>query len=617
MEACRVNYGTEKAEVVYDPHKVTVAEMNKTIDKFGYSLVEQHHHDTAITSNSELKMQKLMELEKYKKHVLVSLPMIAVSIVVMTWEIGAEPLGLWPEMPEMFMVFFHHLLPIFATYMLFVIGLPYIQGMFRFFKYRVANMDSLVGIGTSAAFLYSFTVSAFEESLATFINTQQNYYDVTIVVIGFITLGKYLELRSKLSTGGSNRKNYSACRQKTATVLRNGTHTTVDIDDILIDDILIVKPGEKIALDGVILEGASSVDESMITGESIPVDKVVGDNVIGSTINKQGSLQVKVTQIGKNTMLSRIIAMVEQAQGSKAPIEHLADKISAVFVPIVMVIAVVVFVLWILIGAQFMPFSEALTIAVLSFVGVLVIACPCAMGLATPTAIIVGVGKAAQHGILVKSAESLQKFAAINVVVFDKTGTITKGTPEVTDIVATQIKDSELLQLLASLENHSEHPLAQAIVLKANSKKAKLLNVKNFRALEGKGLQGSINNTTYYAGNLTLAKEMRLKIDQDIIGGFTSAGKTPIVFMTSREVLGYVAMADTIKDDAVAAVSALHAQGITAVMLTGDNARTAQHIAQQVGIDKVIAELLPGDKSKEVQKAAGRRLQSGYGRRWG
>jgi Cu+-exporting ATPase len=615
VESCQVNYGTEKAKVSFDSEKVSVAQMNHEIDKLGYTLMDHEHMDhslhaghdmmTPLTSDAAVKERKLAELAKLKKHVQIVLPFVATSILVMAWEIGAEPLGLWPKMPEIFMVFFHHLLPIFATYTLFVIGAPYLQGVVRFIKYRSANMDTLVGIGTLVAFFYSFLLSAFETTLAPFLNVEQTYYDVTIVVIGFITLGKFLEARSKLKTGEAIEK-LLGLQAKTALVVRDGKELEIPVEEVVVGDIVIVKPGQKIPVDGVITEGSSSLDESMITGESIPVDKKIGDRVIGATMNKQGSLHIRTTQVGSETMLSQIIAMVEEAQGSKAPIEKLADQISAIFVPTVLVLAVVTFALWIIVGMQFMPFTQALTLAIVSFVGILVIACPCAMGLATPTAVIVGVGKAAQNGILIKNAESLEKLNAVNFIVLDKTGTLTKGEPEVTDIVPTgEYGEKEILTLLASLENHSEHPLAQAIVNKAKDTKLKLLTVNDFSALEGKGLEGVIESKRYFAGNVALAKEHNMSIDTAIITSFSSQGKTPIIFMSNKEIIAYVAIADTVKDEAKSAIAGLHKLGLKVAMLTGDNKQTAEYIAHLVGIDRVIAEVQPADKARELKKLQG------------
>ncbi len=615
VESCQVNYGTEKAVVSYDPTSVTLEKMNGEIEKLGYSLEDQtttqgmdhslhagHDMMTPLSSDQTVKDRKLKELQKLAQQIRIVTPFVLVSVLLMVWEIGATPFKLWPEMPKIASVFFHHLLPVFATYTLFVIGTPYLKGVWRFLKYRAANMDTLVGIGTLVAFAYSFILSAFETTLAPYFNTEHNYYDVVIVVIGFITIGKYLEAKSKLKTGEAIEK-LLGLQAKTATILRNGKQVEVSVNEVVLGDILLVKPGQKIALDGEVIEGSSSVDESMITGESIPVDKTVGNLVIGSTINKQGSLQVKVTKIGDETMLSQIIQMVEHAQGSKAPIEQLADQISAVFVPIVLLLSLAILALWLLVGAQFMPFTQALTLGITSLVGVLVIACPCAMGLATPTAVIVGVGKAAQNGILIKNAESLQKLDHITYVVMDKTGTVTKGTPELTDLLPLQdLSQSELLSYVASLESLSEHPLAIAVVKKAQQDEVTLSKVTDFKTIEGKGMQGTIQQKEYFVGNLKLAADLKLAVDQKIISQLTTEGKTPVIFMTSKKILGYLAIADTIKDDAKQAVEKLHQLGIKVAMLTGDHKTTATFIANQVGIDQVIAEVLPGDKATEIRK---------------
>lgn len=613
VEACEVNYATQQAKISFDPSHTSVATLNNGIQKYGYTLLDSQpkedphaHHAVAVTAAS--KEHKLAELAELKKHVLFVLPFVGISIFVMAWEQGATTLGLWEEMPKIWMGFFHHLLPILATLTLFIIGVPYLKGILRFFRYGVANMDTLVGVGTVVAFLYSFFLSAFEGPLAAYLDTEQTYYDVTIVVIGFITLGKYLEARSKLKTGEAIEK-LLGLQAKSAIVLRDGKQIEVAIDDVVLNDIVIVKPGQKIPVDGKIVEGNSSIDESMITGESIPVDKKEGDRVIGATINKQGSLQVQATKVGKESMLSQIIAMVEEAQGSKAAIEKLADQISAIFVPVILVLSLIVLGTWLIIGSQFLPFPQSIILGISSFVGVLVIACPCAMGLATPTAVIVAVGKAAQHGILIKNAEGIEKLSRVSVMVMDKTGTLTKGKPEVTDIVTTESnKESTILQILASLESHSEHPLAQAIVQYAQAQSLPLLQVKDFSALQGKGLEGKIDGIHYHAGNVRLALQKQFTVDNAIIMQLSTEGKTPIVLMNSKGILGYIGIADTIKDDAKEVVTTLHAQGIKVLMLTGDNRRTAEYIAKQVGIDTVIAEVLPEDKANEIKKIQAQKL---------
>lgn len=606
VTSCSVNFGTEKAEVVFDTAKIGLPQMNETIAKLGYTLkdlqaINSQSDQPQITTEREEKVQKLKELEQMRQKTSFVMPIATVIFILMFWEILISKVSFLPSFP-LSMDAFNKASFILATPVMFWIGKPFIDGVVRFIKYRAANMDTLVGIGTLTAYTYSSIMLLFPQ-IKTLLNAPDGlYYDVTIVVIGFITLGKYLEAKSKLKTGEAIEKLLNLAA-KTATVLREGIEMEIPIEHVVVGDILIVKPGQKIPVDGEIVEGKSSIDESMITGESIPVDKTVGDTVIGATINKHGSFQMKATQVGGQTMLSQIIKMVESAQGSKAPIERIADQVSGIFVPVVLVFAVIVFILWLTVGSQFMPFSQALSLGLISFVGILVIACPCAMGLATPTAVIVGVGKAAQNGILIKNAESLEKFQSINFVVMDKTGTITNGTPTVTDIkVVTKMAQKRVLQLLASLEKHSEHPLAQAVVEKAKSDNISLLSVSDFKALEGRGLEGTIAGTHYTAGNLRLADDLGLKVDENLVKKYASQGKTPVIFATKKAILAYIAIADTIKNDAKEAVETLHKLGVKVAMLTGDNHRTAEHIAKQVGIDRVLAEVLPQDKASEVQK---------------
>jgi len=612
VKEIQVNYATEKATVEYDPNTVNLQKMNTEITKLGYTLEEEQTQKQIATPPDTTKSKKLIELQEMQKQIMIMIPMIMISIFVMAWEIGAEPLHWWPKMSETAMNFFHHLLPLFATYALFVVGIPYLKGIVRFAKYKVANMDTLVGIGTSVAYLYSFILSAFEGPLASILNTKENYYDVVIVVIGFITLGKFLEARSKLKTGEAIEK-LMGLQAKKALVLRHNKEMEIPIDDVLVHDIMIIKPGQKIPLDGVVIFGSSSVDESMITGESIPVDKKVHDTVIGSTINKQGYLKVEVTQIGNETVLAQIITMVKQAQGSKAQIEQIADRVSALFVPTILVLSGITLVTWLVVGPNYVSFSESVRLGVLSFVGILVIACPCAMGLATPTAIIVGVGKAAENGILIKNAESLEKTNGVNYMVLDKTGTITNGKPTLTDFIIPHTPDDhaqkeQYLMLAASLEKQSEHPLAKAIVDYVLQKKINLVDVDKFSIHEGRGLSGTIQQIHYYMGNMALAKEQNVIIDEKIIHSLTSQGKTPIILISENKALAYLGIADTIKDGAKETVAHLHAQGVKVALLTGDHQQTAHSIAGQVGIDAVFAETLPIDKAKHVRKLQ----QKGY-----
>ncbi|OGZ59219.1 MAG: copper-translocating P-type ATPase [Candidatus Spechtbacteria bacterium RIFCSPHIGHO2_12_FULL_38_30] len=498
--------------------------------------------------------------------------------------------------------FFHHLLPIFATYTLFVVGKPYLLGFYRFLRYGKANMETLIGIGTSVAFFYSFIVTAFEESLRPFINVDNTYYDVTIVVITFIALGKYLEARSKIKTGDAIEKLFNL-QAKTALVIRDGKEIELLINDVIHGDLVVVKPGARVPVDGVITDGFSYIDESMVTGEPMPVQKKIGESVVAGTINTSGSFTFKATKVGSETMLAQIIKMVEEAQGSKAPIQALADKISSIFVPVVLVLAFVALGIWFFIGVPYFGFSQALSLGLVSFVGILVIACPCALGLATPTAIIVGVGKGAKEGILIKDAATLQKLHKIDTLVVDKTGTITKGRPELASIQNFSEKSNdELVVILASLEKKSEHPIAHAIVSYANEKKLSFMPVSNFEAIRGKGLKGVINNTEYFAGNAKLVKDINLSFDTQSIEQETLEGKTPVVLAIKEKVLAVIMVSDTIKPEAIDAVARLNKLNIQVVMLTGDDTNTARYIAKQVGINEVVAEVMPEDKLKKIKE---------------
>ena len=609
VHSAEVNFGTETAKVSFDETKVDPHHLSRKIEPLGYSLdmptaesmgmsPDEHAAHTGINQS---KKEKLAEIANMRKKVLSAIPLAIFSVLVMTWEILIR-FKIFPEMPYVLAEFFHHLMPLLALYILLIIGKPYLLGFYRFLRYGKANMDTLIGIGTSVAFTYSFMVSAFEETLKPYINVENTYYDVTIIVITFIALGKYLEARSKLKTGDAIEKLLNL-QAKTALVVRDGKEQEIPIDQVVHNDLIIVKPAGKIPVDGVITEGSSYVDEAMISGEPMPVEKNVGDIIIAGTINTSGSFTFKATKIGSETMLAQIIKMVEEAQGSKAPIQALADKISAVFVPIVLVIAFVSLGAWLIIGSSYLGFSQSLSFGLVSFVGILVIACPCALGLATPTAIIVGVGKGAREGILIKDAATLEKLHQVDVVVVDKTGTITKGKPELISIKNhTKNSDDKLISILASLENKSEHPIANAIVSYAKEKNLPLSQIKNFNAIKGKGLKAEINNIEYYAGRTKLISDLNLKFDSKSLEKDTLNGKTPVILATEKEVLGVAFVSDAIKKEAIEAVKNLHKLGIKVVMLTGDDKNTARHIADQVGIDDIVAEVLPEDKLNKIKE---------------
>ncbi len=618
VTSAEVNYGTETAKIAFDETKTSPESLSQKIEKLGYSLVMSSAHSSnsgpsaesmgmsadehaAHLGISQTKSEKLAELKDMRNKVISVIPIAIFSIFVMGWEIFAR-FNAVSEMSLFWKEFFHHFLPVLATYALFVVGKPYLLGVYRFLRYGKANMDTLIGIGTSVAFIYSLVVSAFEENLKLFINVEQTYYDVAIVVIAFITLGKYLEARSKIKTGDAIEKLLNL-QAKTALVIRDGKEIEIPIDQVAHGEMIIVKPAGKIPVDGVLTDGSSYVDESMVTGEPMPVSKKVGDMVMAGTINTSGSFTFKATKVGSETMLARIIKMVEEAQGSKAPIQALADKISSVFVPIVLALSFISLILWLVIGAQYLGFSQALSFGLVSFVGILVIACPCALGLATPTAIIVGVGKGAREGILVKDAAALEKLHKVDAVVVDKTGTLTRGKPELVSMQNISDKnEDEIISILAALENKSEHPIAHAIVSYANEKKINLTSVENFEAIKGKGLKGAIGGIEYYAGNAKLMQDLKLSFDVLYIEKETLEGKTPVILATKEKILAVVMVADAIKPEAIEAVKNLHKLGIKVVMLTGDNKNTARHIANLVGIDEVVAEVMPEDKLNKIKE---------------
>ena len=609
VESAEVNYGTEKAKVSFDPSKINPHDLSKHIEPFGYSLeipasaeemgMSAEEHATHLGLNQS-KKDKLAEVADMRTKVLSAIPLAIIAAFIMGWDIFTQ-YGIVAEMGYAVKEFFHHLLPLLATYILFVVGKPYLLGFYRFLRYGKANMDTLIGIGTVAAYLYSFAVTAFEEALRPFINVEYQYYDVTIVVITFIALGKYLEARSKIKTGDAIEKLLNL-QTKTALIIRDGKEVEISVNDVKHGDLVIIKPGAKIPVDGVITEGSSFIDESMVTGEPMPAQKKINDSVVAGTINTSGSFTFKATKVGSETLLAQIIKMVEDAQGSKAPIQALADKISAVFVPIVLVIAFLALGAWLVVGSQYLGFSQALSFGLVSFVGILVIACPCALGLATPTAIIVGVGKGAKEGILIKDAATLEKLYKVNTVVVDKTGTITKGKPTLANIQnLSDVEDDELVSIIASLEKKSEHPIAHAIVSYAQEKNIPLSETSEFEGIQGKGLKGTIKGVKYFVGNTKLVSDLKLHFDIAKLNEFTSEGKTPVILAIKEKVLGFVMVADEIKQESKQAVADLHKLGIKVVMLTGDDEKAAKYIASLVGIDDVVAHVLPQDKLEKIQ----------------
>lgn len=617
VHSAEVNYGTETAKISFDASKTNPEDLSSKIEKLGYSLVvPPKSADTYPSAESmgmsadehaahlglgQTKKEKLDEVKSMRAMVISAIPLALFSAVVMAWDILAQykiVAGMSPVVYE----FVHHLLPLMATYTLFVVGKPYLLGFYRFLRYGKANMDTLVGIGTVAAFVYSFVVMAFEDVLRPFIDVEHTYYDVTIVVITFIALGKYLEARSKIKTGDAIEKLLNL-QAKTALVIRDGKEVEIPSNSVVCADMVVIKPGAKIPVDGTVREGSSFVDESMVTGEPMPVSKKVGDSVVAGTLNTNGSFIFVATKIGSETLLAQIIQMVEQAQGSRAPIQGLADKISGIFVPIVLVIAFLSFGGWLLFGTSVLGLSQALSYALVSFVGVLVIACPCALGLATPTAIIVGVGKGAKEGILVKDAATLEMLHKVDTVIVDKTGTITIGKPTLVDIQNFGGQgDDELLSIIASLEKKSEHPIAHAIVSFAEEKNLEWRNVSVFENKEGKGVRGIINNVEYFVGSPSLMKDIGVPFDEQVLEKYTHEGKTPVILSTKEKVLGFVMVADEVKEESKKAIADLHALGIKVIMLTGDDQKTAEYIASRVGIQEVMGHALPQDKLEKIKQ---------------
>lgn len=594
------NYGSESVSVSYDDAKTNPHLLSQILEPLGYSLVIPDEHAVGYSASDGSKKEKLAELATLKYQIISVIPLALFSIFLMTWEILTRFEVLTPPSYAL-KEFFHHLLPIMATYVLFVVGKPYLLGLYRFLRYGKANMDTLIGIGTTAAFVYSFILSAFEETLRPYLDVENMYYDVTIVVITFIALGKYLEARSKLKTGDAIEKLLNL-QGKTALVLRGDKEVEIPVTEVVVGDLVVIKPGAKIPVDGLLTIGSSYIDESMVTGEPMAVGKTVGDSVVAGTVNTSGAFTFRATKVGSATFLAGIIRMVEAAQGSKAPIQALVDKISSIFVPAVLLIAFLTLGTWLIIGTAPLGFSQALSYGLTSFVGVLIIACPCALGLATPTAIIVGVGKGAREGILIKDAATLEKLHQATVVVVDKTGTITRGKPELMRLENfSGESDDTLIGILASLESQSEHPIAHAITTSAQKKGIAFDSPENFLALKGKGVQGTVGGKKYFLGNMKLIADLDLSFDHGALLKETQEGKTPVILASETAVLGVAFVADALKEEAQEAVAALHRLGIKVVMLSGDNKETAVFIAAQVGIDEVVAEVLPDEKLAKIK----------------
>ena len=594
VTAASVNLATEKATIEYVPGLAGVADFKQAITKTGYRM--EGVEGEGLGAEAELeRLSKTNEIKSLRRRFLFA---AAGGVFLLLGTFEALP---WVPL-LMALAFYPFLLWAVATPIQFWSGWTFYTSGIGALRHGTPNMHTLIALGTSVAYGYSMVVvliNGFAPEILVDASIKTTvFFDTAAIIIALILLGRYLEARAKGQTSEAIRR-LIGLRPNTARVIRDGTEIDVPIDSVVLDDIILVRPGEKIPVDGEVIEGYSSLDESMLTGESMPVDKQPGQLVYGATLNKNGFLTFRAVKIGQDTMIAQIIKLVENAQGSKAPIQRLADQVSAYFVPTIIVIALNAFVFWLVLGPE-----PALTLATLVTVAVLIIACPCALGLATPTAIIVGTGKGAEQGVLIRSAQALEIAHKVNVVVLDKTGTLTTGQPVVTDVIACNTSENDLLRLAASAEHGSEHPLGDAIVREAQARDLQLDSISDFEAIPGKGIQAKVNGHTVQFGNLAMMQDSGIELNglnqqaQQLAG----TGKTPMFLTSDGSPLGIIAVADILKPTSREGVTTLQRMGLEVVMLTGDNAQTAQAISDQLGVDWVKAEVLPRDKVEVVKR---------------
>jgi Cu+-exporting ATPase len=589
VQAASVNLASDKVTITYDPQVVRVPDLKRAIRDSGYEVIEAETVDTE-------RMERVKEMQR-KKRLLVfslalSIPTLGLALAMMFTDLGKI---------QFFMDYGNYVLLILATPVQFIAGYRFYVNAYKAARHRTTNMDTLIAVGTSAAYFYSLAVVLFPAAVA----FHDTYFDSSAMIITLILFGKYLEAKAKGSTSEAIRKLIDL-QPKTARRIIEGIETEVPVEDLDVNDIFIVRPGERIPTDGTVHEGSSAVDESMLTGESIPVEKSEGSEVIGGSINKNGLLTVRATRIGKDTTLAQIVRLVEEAQGSKAPVQRLADKVAAVFVPAVIIISIATFLFWYLVGYDLfiaMP-APRFIFSLTAFISVLVIACPCALGLATPTAIMVGTGKGAENGILIKNGEALERAGNVEVIVFDKTGTLTKGEPDVTDVKTLEASETDVIFFAASVEKGSEHPLAKAIVRKAEHLKIDLGNPEDFQNLPGRGVRAKVGESLILLGNRTLMQESQIDTGsyEADIRSIEELGRTAMLLAKDSRLIGIIGVADVVKQTSAEAIAELKRMNIEVVMLTGDNQRTASVIAKELGIDRVLAEVLPEDKAKEIAK---------------
>ncbi len=595
----QVSFTSERARVRYIPTLVSQADLRRVVSASGFTALE-----TGDSAEDAESLAREKEITEQRRYLLIGLAFtLPLFLLSMARDLGL--LGMWAHDPWV-----HWLMMGLASPVQFYVGWQYYVGAYKSLRNRSANMDVLIAMGSSAAYFYSIPV------MLGWIEGHV-YFETAAVIITLIKVGKYLEARAKGRTSDAIKKLMSL-RAKTARVVRDGQELEIPVDDVQVGDLVSVRPGEKIPVDGVVVAGRSAVDESMLTGESLPVEKGPGDPLIGATLNKLGLLQFEATKVGRETALAQIIRLVEEAQGSKAPIQKLADQVSAIFVPAVIAMSLLTFAGWLFFGPP-LPVNadvDAFTRALINAVAVLVIACPCAMGLATPTAVMVGTGKGAELGILLKSGEALERAGRVSVVVLDKTGTITRGQPAVTDVVIAEgfsqstsqseieNQQSEMLRLAASVEQGSEHPLGEAIWAEAGQRALSLSQPEGFRAVAGQGVEATVEGRLVQVGNLRMMNALGLPLNglQSALERLQSEAKTAMLVAVDGQVRAVIAVADTLKDGSQEAVAQLHRLGLRVAMITGDNRKTAEAIAKQVGIDVVLAEVLPEGKSEEVKK---------------
>ncbi|MCJ7509645.1 MAG: heavy metal translocating P-type ATPase [Dehalococcoidia bacterium] len=584
-----VNLASERATVAFVPGRVAIADLRRAVEDAGYRLRELAEDERDAEAEAREREQRTLRAK-----------LLFAGIVGALLMLGAQHQHI-PLLTDVRVRWINVASFLLATPVQFWAGWQFYVGTWKTAKHLTADMNTLIAVGTSAAYGYSiaatFAPGLFE---AAAIETSV-YFETSAIIIALILLGRWLEARAKGRTSAAI-KRLMGLRAKTARVVRDGQEVDIPIEQVAPGDVVVVRPGEKIPVDGIVLEGRSAVDESMVTGESIPLEKGPGDAVIGATINKVGSFRFRATEVGQGTVLAQIIRLVEEAQGSKAPIQRLADVVASYFVPAVMAVAALTFGVWLIVGP-----SPPLTYALLNAVAVLIIACPCALGLATPTAIMVGTGKGAESGVLIRGGEALETAHRVRVVVMDKTGTITEGRPRVTDVLAGDGQPDEVLRLAASAERGSEHPLGEAIVTAARERGLALAEAQDFVAVPGLGVQARVGGRQVLLGNLGLMEQRAAKLNglAATAEELLAEGKTAMFVAADGQVLGVIAVADTVKEGAQEAIASLKAMGIEVIMLSGDHRRTAEAIARQVGVGRVLAEVLPEDKAAQVRALQG------------